>query len=425
MTPTSPNYPHPLQPSVPQQQVYQTPATRRPVPPRRSFAPIPETEYPMSPYGRVSLQVGLHKVGIRSPRRVPAQPMKTRYYQFIKQFALQPMMIAPQTGLRVWTFNVSGDQFQRLAKKTEGEGLPYCSYFEGSCRYRLRTCARFTRETGVREPNWVLAPAQWPPYVFFDLNYRCMELRRKQHFHKDQPLELTDFLIEGENTLRLSFPQTAQNQKLTATYFMAVEIVETISHDSAMKMIETRRRIPAEETKRKIQQRLRGSDSDDVIIEDETLTVSLADPFSAARFNIPVRGIYCQHLECFDLDTWLQTRPRKPRQQGGGAAQVGDEPSLVDVWKCPICGLDARPNSLGVDDYLASVRQALVAKGDMRTKAITIDATGKWCAVEEPDDSDDDESPGPRPLAVAKGDTRASQSATAARPTVIEILDDD
>lgn len=252
-----------------------------------------------------------------------------------------------------------------------------------------------------------------------------MELRRKQHFHKDQPLELTDFLVEGENSLRWSFPQIPQNQTPSVKYFMAVEIVETISHDSAIKMVETERRIPMEDTKRKIQGRLRGSDSDDVIIEDETLTVSLADPFSATRFNIPVRGAHCQHLECFDLETWLQTRPQKPAQQGGRASQVGDEPSLVDVWKCPICGLDARPNSLWVDDYLVSVRRALVAKGDRRTKAITINATGEWSAVEEPDDSEDDESPAPRPLTVTKSDTRRSQSTPAARATVIEIIDDD
>ncbi|KAL6363650.1 hypothetical protein LRP88_03072 [Fusarium phalaenopsidis] len=379
----------------------------------------------MSPYGRVSLQVGLHKVGLRSPRRVPAQPANTRYYQYIKQFALQPTLIAPQTGLRIFSFNVPKDHMQRLARKTQGEGLPYCYYSEGSCRYRLRTCARSAKETVIQEADWVLAAAQWPPYIFFDLNRTCMELRRKQHFHKDQPMELTDFLVEGENSLRLSFPQNPQNQRLSVKYFLAVEIVETISHDSAMKMIETGRRIPMEDTRRKIQGRLRGSDSDDVIVEDETLTVSLADPFSATRFNIPVRGAHCQHLECFDLETWLQTRPQKPAQQGGGASQVGDEPSLVDVWKCPICGQDARPSSLWVDDYLVGVRQALVANGDTRTKAITIDATGVWCAVEEPDDSDDDESPGPRPPTVAKRDTRRSESIMPARATVIEILDDD
>lgn len=309
--------------------------------------------------------------------------------------------------------------------KTQGEGLPYCYYSEGSCRYRLRTCARSAKETVVEEADWVLAAAQWPPYIFFDLNRTCMELRRKQHFHKDQPMELTDFLVEGENSLRLSFPQNPQNQRLNVKYFLAVEIVETISHDSAMKMIETGRRIPMEDTKRKIQGRVHGSDSDDVIIEDETLSVSLADPFSATRFNIPVRGAHCQHLECFDLETWLQTRPQKPAQQGGGASQVGDEPSLVDVWKCPICGQDARPSSLWVDEYFVGVRQALLADGDTRTKAIEIDGMGAWCAVEEPDDSDDDESPGPRPLTVAKRDARRSESTMPARATVIEILDDD
>jgi hypothetical protein len=271
----------------------------------------------------------------------------------------------------------------------------------------------------------VISATSWPSYIFFDLNQKSLELRRKQHFSKDQPLELTDFLVQGENILRVSFPAVEQNLKPGYKYFMAIEIVETISHDAVHDVIQSLRHIPAEETREKIQRRLRPPDSDDLIIEDETLTISLADPFSATRCVIPVRGSQCKHLECFDLDTWLQTRPRKPTQKGGGPQQKGAEPSMVDAWKCPICGLDARPVSLWVDEYLTGVRKSLLGNGDMRTKSIVVTADGKWSAVWEPDDSDDD-SPAPQSKVTVNGNAgKHSRPSVAAPANVIEILDDD
>jgi hypothetical protein len=237
---------------------------------------------------------------------------------------------------------------------------------------------------------------------------------------------LTDFLLEGENSLRISYPLVSQNMTPGFKYFIAIEIVETISHDAVRNMIKSIRRSSADKTMAKIQRRLRPSDSDDIIIEDETLTISLADPFSATRFMEPVRGVQCKHLECFDLETWLQTRPPKPSQKGGGPQQQGGEPSMVDVWKCPICSLDARPVSLWIDEYFVGVRQSLVGSGDMQTKSITVSANGRWAPVLDADDTDDDSTPAPRPRSTVNGNAGKSRtSSVTAAPDVIEILDDD
>ena len=195
---------------------------------------------------------------------------------------------------------------------------------------------------------------------------------------------------------------------------MAIEIVQTISHGAVLNLVQSLRHMSKDETEAKIQRRLRPSDSDDIIIEDETLTISLADPFSATRFAEPVRGSQCEHLECFDLETWLQTRPPKPPQNGGGPQQQGSEPSMVDVWKCPICSLDARPTSLWVDDYLAGVRRSLLSGGDMRTKSITVAADGKWAPVLDVDDSDDESTPVLQHGNVVNGNA-GRQSRTSAR----------
>ena len=100
---------------------------------------------------------------------------------------------------------------------------------------------------------------------------------------------------------------------------------------------------------------------------------------------------------------------------------------MVDVWKCPICSLDARPGSLWIDEYFSGVRQSLVSNGDMQTKSITVTANGRWAPVLDADDTDDDSTPAPRPRNTVNGNAgkQPSTSAVSVVPDVIEILDDD
>ncbi|KAF5650990.1 hypothetical protein F52700_225 [Fusarium sp. NRRL 52700] len=405
----------------PRNPAYQVPVASYPHSLTGPVQQIPEADYPASPYGYGSLQVGLQHVGVRSPRRVPLNPGRIRYYQFVRQLVYQPLALEPQRGLRSLSFNVTKEQIQKLAKKIEGIGLPFCYYSEGSRRYRLRMIVQPETKAEPCESEWVTSATYWPSHIFFDLNSKSLELRRKQHFHKDQPLELTDFLVEGENKMTISYPAVEQNSKPGYKHFMAIEIVETMSHGAITDLIQSRH-FPAEETRYKIIRRLRPSDSDDIIVQDETLPISLADPFSKQRVAVPVRGGQCKHLECFDLETFLGTRSGKEPQKGGGPQQQGEEPSLVDRWGCPICGLDARPISLLVDDYLVTVRRSLISNGDTRTRNIKVAPDGAWSAVWEPEESDDD-SPAPQSKGSVYG--HASRQPRPPPTPVIDISDDE
>ncbi|KAI9172361.1 E3 SUMO-protein ligase gei-17 [Paramyrothecium foliicola] len=196
--------------------------------------------------------------------------------------------------------------------------------------------------------------------------------------------------------------------------YMAVEVVKTADHDSIIALVKGSQHFSADQMRSEIRKRLQTSD-EDIIVEDDFLTVSLADPFRSVMFDVPVRGNDCRHLECFDLETWLQTRPTKPARQG-----QGQEPCMVDVWKCPICGLDARPSSLRVDDYFTDVRTVLLYKGLERTKRIQIDAEGNWTPIVEAEDSDDED-------LDTKDVKRQAPNCPSIKKTsteVIEILDD-
>lgn len=71
-------------------------------------------------------------------------------------------------------------------------------------------------------------------------------------------------------------------------------------------------------------------DDDDIQIQN-TLPVQLLCPLSKCRIKLPVRGQKCQHIQCYDADTYLLINERKP------------------AWKCPVCDSLAPFNELFVD----------------------------------------------------------------------------
>jgi hypothetical protein len=130
----------------------------------------------------------------------------------------------------------------------------------------------------------------------------------------------------------------------------------------------TESRIPASQVIENIRQKLGGdAEDDEVAIVGSNLTINLFDPFSASKMcDIPVRSRACRHNDCFDLETFLDTR----RQKG--------HVSVPDGWRCPICNADARPSHLLVDEFLQEVKTQLDARNLSKTRAITVQQNGSW-----------------------------------------------
>jgi len=199
-------------------------------------------------------------------------------------------------------------------------------------------------------------------------------------------------------------------------WFLAVETIEILQHNQILEICH-QNRIPATLTLNKIKKSLAGpsGDDDEIAMVTSDLSIDLADPFMSRIFEIPVRGSSCLHRECFDLETFLLTRNSKPKRQ--------DQPSMIDVWKCPLCGNDSRPYSLQIDDFLVSVRATLAEQGNLDVKGILIGADGQWRPKEDlkrshPDDDDDDSTDDDLGIVAAN---RAGSK----RPVEVISLDDD
>ncbi|KAJ9141762.1 Zinc finger MIZ domain-containing protein 1 [Pleurostoma richardsiae] len=280
----------------------------------------------------------------------------------------------------------------------------------------------------IAETDWVTLESSWPPNIFFKLNEKTLNIRRHTHNGKDLPVELTSLLIAGQNTLKVVVTQPKAQR--CSRYFLAVEVIETLSHSEVMSRVLGLGRLRAEDTLQKIRTRLSTleEDGDSIAIVVKDLSVDLADPFSATIFKVPARGATCTHMECFDLETWLNTRPAKPNaaclHRVACNCPKSTEPSNPDRWKCPICFKDARPVSLRIDMFLFGVRAQLEKECKLQAKSMLVSADGSWRPVIEAggEGEDSDGEGGYTPARMARKVTSASAEPNVA---VIELLDDD
>lgn len=367
--------------------------------------------------------MSLHQAHVRSPRRqaknLPAGPEK--FYQAVKTLVAGPVSVPPLDELQEICFEVTEEHLAlaAVAKTKNGDHLPTVECESGSLRWRLR-CCRIDQGIwpgSATVGDWLSVDVHWPPSLFMLLNdTHALETRRHTHNKKDLPVELTDFVTRGTNRVKISLPEVLGVK--SANRFFAVEMLEVLSHSDVVQRVWDQGVIPEDETLQIVRNRLSGpADDDGVLFEAPYVSIDLADPFMSRIFEIPVRGVECPHLECFDLDTWLQTRPVKPGLKCRHHVVTCNcpapaEPSVPDKWACPICGKDARPYNLRIDGFLLMVRRQLEAQGRLNTKSVHVKADGTWTVVVEDDDDgdmDDD-------VTIARRSAGGTRSVSAAAP---------
>lgn len=319
-------------------------------------------------------QSALHQAHLRSPTLKPEQGAPESgpkvLYQFVKGFAILPTVLAANVSTQLWKFKVSEKDFKTIPKDQPGQlgEPPTRAMGELTQTYRLRSI-KWTSPRAPDESAWMVADNSWLPYAYFKLNEHILHPRKKLHNGKDLPIDVTPHLKEGENSLQIAvMRQITDRAPLNCA--LAIEIVGVKSHEEIKQDCFRMNHIPTEQVKAAIRTSLAGLDGDDEIsIVSSNISINLFDPFSACRiFDVPVRGRKCLHHDCFDLETFLQTRRRKQPTW----------PTAVDEWKCPLCKADVRPQNLMVDGFMEEVRAKLSEQNMLDTRAIVVEQDGGW-----------------------------------------------
>ncbi|KAF8427544.1 hypothetical protein EV426DRAFT_529382, partial [Tirmania nivea] len=270
-------------------------------------------------------------------------------------------------------FTVVPELANRLSVWEPYPGMPGRSkrtVLDRSLIYRLR-CVQAVNGKGDinQESIWVLRETTWPTHLFVQLNNEPLLLRRKNIFAADLFLDITNQIKVGVNALKVAMLPEKAKPLPKGSFLLRVEILEARSYLSLVNHVIPRQMIDKDTAKAAIMNRFKGSEDDDVVVVKlNELTLSIVCPFTMGLIKTPVRGKSCLHPECFDLDNYLISRPRKkPR-----------EPPNADSWKCPYCNGDARPTELVVDGFFLDMMTQLKGVNVDDTKEVLVKVDGSW-----------------------------------------------
>lgn len=320
-------------------------------------------------------RLAIHQAHLRDPINNfvsvdDAGEKPTELLPYLTSFLLEPTILREPDRALKWLGLLSDRHIQhRPVCQSQGSGQRMLRTFkDGSQTYRLRCIKVPLSTTDLSEQSWCVAETSWPTAIYMHVNDQEVFARRKIHNTRDLPLDITLQLREGKNTIDFHFVLGHAEQG-NFTYAVAVEVLTFRSLAPAKTLAQT---LPADASLKRVCGKLarKPDDEDDELrIVSDDLKVSLVDPFTACLFNLPVRGSQCDHTECFDHETFLQTRLLKS----------GDQSPIEADWRCPICRRDARPQSLVVDEFLLYVRQELERTNRCNgARLLQVKADGTW-----------------------------------------------
>lgn len=386
------------------------------LPPHTNVTPF-ISAYPPLPAHPNPTMSALHQAHLRSPilsyfdlRENPSNMAKC--YRFIKHVLMPPEELSSKNRHVNWDFRVSKevtDWFARDAPSSHGAPLTR-AIVPGSRLCRIR-CISLKEKIGMpTQSEWAVADNVWPGSTAVVLNGIALDIRKKTHHGKDLPIDVTSYIKPGQNNL--STAVIGFQKESTARFAIGVEFIQVVDEQ---KIKDEMRVLPENEARQRILDQSKNMDPDIEVIQSQRV-LDLTDPFTARIFDVPVRGTNCHHNQCFDRDTFLQTRN----------AKVPGEPCGPDEFRCPICGQDARPQSLMMDMFFVGVRTSLKERGRLDVKAIILHDSGDWDIREEEEATGESgDGTGRRSAGLAAARTASAPAAKQSVPREVIELDDD
>lgn len=351
---------------------YRPPPQSHPHPQSSPLLPLPGQRAPLTVNGD-PMRLGLHLANLRDPMKklVTAgpggEPIETELFSYFAKFLISPTLINVDEPSYTWNFNLSPGDTNRLPRITGAkDGHPSLWTYQPDCHtIRLRSICLSGNPDSVDEQTWATSATHWPSVFYIAVNGRELHVRRKVQNLKDLPLDISEHLKPHENSIRIDL-LLGHDECKKKRYFFGVEIMEIDSFENVLHLVQP---ISATDSRAAIQKRLAPiSQDDDLAVVTDNLNISLVDPFMARVFDIPARSRHCNHLECFDRDTFIKTRK-----------SVSGPTPMVEEWRCPICKADSRPQFLIVDQFFVEIHTELTRTNRLNeARAIQVKIDGSW-----------------------------------------------
>ncbi|KAI9276414.1 PINIT domain-containing protein [Sporodiniella umbellata] len=129
---------------------------------------------------------------------------------------------------------------------------------------------------------------------------------------------------------------------------------------------------------------------DEVVLESETLSTKC--PLAFSRITVPIRSIHCNHLQCFDANTFLSMNEQTP------------------TWSCPVCYKKiTNCDDLVQDGYF----QEMLDNTPRHIENVKVEPDGHITVVDE------------RTPSESSDGSDSEEQSSEVKEDVVELLDDD
>uniref|UniRef100_A0A7N6BY41 SP-RING-type domain-containing protein n=1 Tax=Anabas testudineus TaxID=64144 RepID=A0A7N6BY41_ANATE len=179
----------------------------------------------------------------------------------------------------------------------------------------------------------------WPASVQVSVNATPLTIERGDNKTSHKPLHLKHVCQPGRNTIQITVTACCCVSK-HCQLLTAQRIKRNFSSVAASAGSTT----------------LNGEDG----VEQTAIKVSLKCPITFRRIQLPARGHDCKHVQCFDLESYLQLNCER------------------GTWRCPVCNKTALLEGLEVDQYMWGILNAIQ---NSEFEEVTIDPTCSWRPV--------------------------------------------
>nr|XP_061835986.1 zinc finger MIZ domain-containing protein 2-like [Nerophis lumbriciformis]XP_061835987.1 zinc finger MIZ domain-containing protein 2-like [Nerophis lumbriciformis] len=200
----------------------------------------------------------------------------------------------------------------------------------------------------------------WPASVQVSVNATPLTIERGDNKTSHKPLYLKQVCQPGRNTIQITVTACC------CSHLFVLQLVHRPSVRSVLQGL-MKKRLPAEHCVAKIKRNfssgsipgtpgLNGEDG----VEQTAIRVLLKCPITFRRIQLPARGHDCRHVQCFDLESYLQLNCER------------------GTWRCPVCNKTALLEGLEVDQYMLGI---LIYVQNSDYEEITIDPACRWKPV--------------------------------------------
>ncbi|XP_063699763.1 zinc finger MIZ domain-containing protein 1 [Culicoides brevitarsis] len=200
----------------------------------------------------------------------------------------------------------------------------------------------------------------WPASVQVSANSNPLEIDRGENKNSHRPLYLKQVCQPGRNTIQITVSTCC------CSHLFVLQLVHRPAVRHVLDTLLRRNLLPTEHSVAKIKRFFASGaippnamNESDPTQEPKSVRVYLKCGSTHKRITLPARGHDCKHIQCFDLETYLQVNCERGN------------------WRCPICNKPALTEGVEIDQYMWGIMNTIKASG-ADIDEFTIDSQGNW-----------------------------------------------